>query len=120
MRAKKYNWDEMPEEAVTDSFSRQMVVGEKEMLCRLKLKPGCAVPTHSHEHEQISHVLKGRLRFLIDDEPVEIGPGETLLIPPCVPHSAEVVGDETVIDYDIFSPIRDDWLDRSDSYLRDE
>ena len=25
MRARKYSWDEMPEEAVTDSFSRKMV-----------------------------------------------------------------------------------------------
>ncbi len=120
MRAQKYSWDEMPEETVTDTLSRKMVVGEKEMLCRLKLKPGCVVPLHSHEHEQISHVIKGRLRFFIDDESVEIGPGETLLIPPHVPHSVEVVGDETAIDYDIFSPIREDWLDGSDNYLRDE
>ncbi len=120
MRAKRYNWNEMPEEAVTDTFSRKMVVGEKEMLCWLKLKPGCLVPMHSHENEQISHVIKGRLRFFIDDESVEIGPGETLLIPPNVPHAVEVVGDETAIDYDIFSPIREDWLDGSDNYLRDE
>ncbi len=120
MRAKKYHWNEIVEETVTTSFSRKMVVGEKEMLCWIKLKPGCRVPTHSHENEQISHVIKGKLRFVIDDEPVEIGPGETLLIPPNVPHSAEVVGDETVIDYDIFSPIRKDWLDGSDGYLRDK
>ncbi len=120
MRAKKYRWDEMPEEVVTDSLSRKMVVGEKEMLCWLRLKPGCLVPMHSHEHEQISHVIQGRLRFVVDEEAVEIGPGETLLIPPNVPHSAEVVGDETVLDYDIFSPVREDWLDGSDSYLREE
>jgi hypothetical protein len=28
------------------------------------------------------------------------------------------MGDETVIDYDIFSPIRRDWLEGTDDYLR--
>ena len=40
MRARKYSWDEMPEEVLNDTLSRKMVVGEKEMLCWLKLKPG--------------------------------------------------------------------------------
>jgi quercetin dioxygenase-like cupin family protein len=118
MPARKYNWDEMPAEQVTDTFNRKMIVGVNEMLCWLELKPGCAVPEHAHENEQISHVLKGRLRFVVDGKTFEIGPGESLLIPPNAPHSAEVLGDETVYDYDIFSPPRADWLDGSDDYLR--
>ncbi len=118
MPAKKFHWDEMPAEQVTDTFSRKMVVGQNEMLCWLELKPGCQVPDHKHENEQISHVLKGRLRFVVDGETIEVGPGEILLIPPGTSHSAEVMGEETVIDYDIFSQIRSDWLDGRDDYLR--
>ena len=54
----------------------------------------------------------------MDGETIEVGPGEILLIPPLAAHSAEVLGEETVLDYDIFSPIRSDWLDGSDDYLR--
>ena len=118
MRAAKFSWDDMPAEQVTEHFSRKMVVGENEMLCWLELRPGCRVPRHSHIHEQISHVLRGRLRFEVDGEAVEVGPGETLLIPSHVPHSAEVIGDDTVLDYDIFSPIRRDWVEGTDAYLR--
>ena len=118
MPAEKFTWDDMPAEQVTDTFSRKMVVGKNEMLRWLELKPGCKVPEHSHENEQISHVLKGRLRFVVDEETIEVGPGEILLIPPLAAHSAEVLGEETVLDYDIFSPIRSDWLDGSDDYLR--
>ena len=119
MEVKKFNWDEMPAEQVTEHFSRKMIVGENEMLCWLEIKPGAKVPRHSHIHEQISHVLQGRLRFIInDDEEIEIGPGESLLIPSNVPHEVDVVGDETVIDYDIFSPIRLDWIEGTDDYLR--
>lgn len=118
MRATKHVWSQMPAERVTDHFSRKMIVGENQMLCWLELKPGCLVPRHSHIHEQISHVLRGRLRFVVDGEEIEIGPGESLLIPPNVPHSAEVVGEETVLDYDLFSPIRRDWVEGTDDYLR--
>ena len=118
MKAQKFAWSEMPPEQVTDSFRRQMIVGENEMLCRLELAPGCLVPEHSHVSEQISHVLQGRLRFHIEGESIEIGPGESLLVPPNVPHAVEVVGEEPVIDFDIFSPIRRDWLDGTDDYLR--
>ena len=118
MRARKFAWSQMPAERVTDLFSRKMIVGANEMLCWLELRPGCKVPRHSHVHEQISYCIQGRLRFDIDGEMVEIGPGESLLIPPNVPHAVEVVGSETVIDYDIFSPIRRDWLEGTDGYLR--
>jgi len=118
MRAKKFGWETMPAERVNENFSRKMIVGENEMLCWLELKPGCKVPRHSHIHEQISHVIRGRLRFHIDGESIEVGPGESLLIPPNVPHEVEVVGKETVIDYDIFSPIRRDWVEGTDTYLR--
>lgn len=120
MRAQKFDWSDMPLEKVTDSFSRQMIVGENEMFCRLVLKPGCTVPRHSHIHEQISHVIKGKLLFDIDGEKIELGAGQSLLIPSNVPHSVEVIGDEETIDYDIFSPIRRDWIDGTDDYLRKE
>lgn len=119
MKTQKYDWSEMPEERVTEHFSRKMIWGENQMVCRLELKPGCAVPRHSHIHEQISHVLQGRIRFTLDEETIELGPGQILLIPSNVPHAAEVVGDEIAIDLDIFSPIRRDWIEGTDDYLRE-
>ena len=45
-----------------------------------------------------------------------LGLGEVLVIPPNVPHKAEAV--EDTLDVDVFSPPRQDWLDKSDDYLR--
>ena len=42
--------------------------------------------------------------------------GEVLTIPSNVPHKAEAVVD--TLDVDIFDPPRQDWLDKTDSYLR--
>ena len=44
--------------------------------------------------------------------------GETLHIPSNVEHSAEAL--EETFEIDAFSPIRTDWLDGSDAYLREE
>jgi quercetin dioxygenase-like cupin family protein len=80
------------------------------------MKRGCLVPEHSHHHEQISHVLSGTLRFVVEGNEVVVGAGELLLIPPHVPHSAEALEDSLAID--TFSPPREDWINKTDQYLR--
>lgn len=48
---------------------------------------------------------------------VDVHAGESLIIPPNVPHEALIIGD--VVATDTFSPPRQDWIDGDDSYLRD-
>jgi quercetin dioxygenase-like cupin family protein len=77
------------------------------------------VPKHSHENEQLTYILEGKLRFRLGEDEsqvVDVGAGEVLHLPSWLPHSAEAL--ETTLDVDIFSPPRQDWLDGSDSYLR--
>jgi len=42
--------------------------------------------------------------------------GEVLMIPPGLPHSAEALEDSVVAD--AFSPVRADWIEQRDAYLR--
>ncbi len=55
---------------------------------------------------------------MLDGEEVMVKAGETLRIPSNTEHSAEAL--EETDEIDSFSPIRSDWLDGSDSYLREE
>ena len=109
-------WHEMPVENMNPLFDRQYVVGNQVMVARISLKRGCIVPQHSHHHEQISHILSGAVRFLIDGREITLGVGELLLIPPHVPHS--VVALEDTIAIDTFTPPREDWINKTDQYLR--
>lgn len=114
-----YRWDAMPKEQVTDSLSRRLITGERMMLAHVYLDKGCIVPRHSHENEQITYILEGALRFWIgenEEEEVIVRAGEVLHIPSNVPHKAEAL--EDTVDVDIFSPPRQDWLDKTDDYLR--
>lgn len=113
---KHHKLNEVPVEHVTDLFSRQFFTGEKITMAFLTIKKGCVVPTHSHDSEQFSYVISGALHFKIGDEEVTVGAGELVEIPSHVPHSAVAVEDMTGID--VFSPIRADWRDGTDDYLR--
>ena len=114
-----YRWDDMPREPVTEQLSRRLITGDRMMLAHVYLKKGCIVPRHSHENEQITYILDGALQFWIGEdgeEEVTVRAGEVLHIPSNVPHKAEAL--EDTLDVDIFSPPRQDWLDKTDDYLR--
>ena len=95
---------------------RQAIHGEKMTVERFEILKGGIVPEHSHHHEQISMVEKGRLRFLLNGEEVIAGAGETVRIAPHLPHSVEALEDGSVVD--LFSPPREDWIRGDDAYLR--
>jgi quercetin dioxygenase-like cupin family protein len=115
-RISQYRWDDIASEKVTEMISRKIVTGEREMLAQIWLKKGAIVPTHSHESEQISYVLQGALKFTIRGEEFLVREGEVLHIPSMVPHQAEALDD--CFEMDVFSPIRQDWLDKTDDYFR--
>jgi len=71
---------------------------------------------HAHENEQVSFVLDGALKFKIDGREIIVRGGEVLQIPGTVPHEVEVLEDTLVVD--VFSPVRQDWIDKTDTYFR--
>jgi quercetin dioxygenase-like cupin family protein len=111
-----YRWDEIALDKITEMVSRKFVSGERETLAQIYLKRGAIVPMHSHESEQMTYVLQGALKFLVAGEEITLREGEVLHIPSRVPHQAEAL--EDTFELDIFSPIRQDWLDHTDDYLR--
>ena len=109
-------WEAVPLEAMSDVISRKIFTGEKAMVAQVFLKKDAVVPLHSHESEQITYILKGALKFELQDREVVVHEGEILHIPSWVPHRAIAL--EDTLDLDIFSPIRKDWLEKDDAYLR--
>jgi quercetin dioxygenase-like cupin family protein len=114
-----YRWDSMKKERVSDMLERRLITGDRMMLAHVYLKKGCIVPKHSHENEQLTYILEGALKFKIGEDGAEeivVSAGEVLHIPSNVPHMAEAL--EETLDVDVFSPPRQDWLDKKDDYLR--
>jgi quercetin dioxygenase-like cupin family protein len=74
-----------------------------------RLMPGHEPKPHSHPHEQIAYIISGTIRFFIGGQEHLIGPGGLVLIPSGVEHWGEVVGDEPVINLDVFTPRRPEY-----------
>jgi quercetin dioxygenase-like cupin family protein len=118
--ARLHNWEHIPYEKLNSSISRKLITGSNMMIAHIYLKKGGTVPLHSHHNEQITYVLDGALKFLLGEDQAEeiiVHAGEVLVIPPHLPHSAVAL--EDTLDVDVFNPPREDWLDGSDSYLRE-
>jgi quercetin dioxygenase-like cupin family protein len=109
-------WTDIPKEQLNETLARKIVTGEKAMLAQVFLVKGAVVPEHQHESEQLSYILEGALRFMLEGREIVVAAGEVLVIPSHAPHSAVAL--EDTLDLDIFSPIRQDWLDKTDDYLR--
>ncbi len=112
-----HRWDEIALEKVTEMISRKIVTGEREMLAQIYLKRGALVPVHSHASEQMTYVLQGALRFLVGREETIVREGEVLHIPSGVSHQIEAL--EDTLELDVFSPIRQDWVDPSEDPVED-
>ena len=116
MMLKHVAWKDVELEQLNPLLDRQMITGDKVMLARVLLKKGCVVPEHSHENEQVTYILEGALKFWIDGKEIVVHEGEVLCIPSNMPHKAEAMKD--TVDLDVFYPPRQDWLNKTDSYLR--
>jgi quercetin dioxygenase-like cupin family protein len=77
------------------------------MLCEIELKKDAVVPLHTHPHEQIGYLSRGRLLFRIGDEKRELREGDSWIVHSNVPHEVTALEDSIAID--IFSPPRDEY-----------
>jgi quercetin dioxygenase-like cupin family protein len=113
---KIYEWAEMELEELNSTASRKVIHTGRMTIARLTLKAGAVVERHHHENEQVTMLESGRLRFEFPDETVEIAGGQTLEIPPNLPHRVVALEDSQATD--LFAPVRADWLRGDDAYLR--
>jgi quercetin dioxygenase-like cupin family protein len=110
------SWQDLEWEELAEGLSRKIITGLNVMCAQVRLEKGVLVSEHAHHNEQISYVLQGAMKFGVPGEELIVRAGQVLVIPPNIPHRVEALEPSLVLD--TFSPIRQDWLDGTDSYLR--
>jgi quercetin dioxygenase-like cupin family protein len=113
---KIYSWTDIPIEQLNPLVTRQVIHTDRSTLARLHLSKGAIIPRHHHLNEQVCTVEAGLLRFFMDTETIDVPVGHTLQIPSDVPHRVEALEDSVALD--LFIPVREDWLQGNDAYLR--
>lgn len=111
-----HRWDAIPNEQITDAIARKYITADSVTVARFELKRGGVVPRHAHENEQVSCVLSGALAFRFGGQEIVARAGDVVQIPAWVEHEVAVLEDALVLD--VFSPVRDDWINKTDDYFR--
>jgi len=88
---------------------RLIAKGDKTMAMEVRFEKGAKGNLHSHPHEQLSRLLKGRMTFYLGDKQKEVTEGEMVLIPGGLEHG--VLAHEASLLLDVFSPVREDLLE---------
>jgi len=87
-----------------------LATGDKMMLVMIEMEEGAVVPWHSHYHEQIGFVLRGRVEFKTSNGTYVFDEGTAYLFRSNEPHEARNPGPGHVVVLEIFSPPREDFL----------
>jgi mannose-6-phosphate isomerase-like protein (cupin superfamily) len=106
------DWDQIDWKTVRKGVDRKAFTGDGVTLALHRLIPGQheSFP-HKHVNEQVIYIMDGVVDCYIGDECVRLGPGGLAVVPPNVMHSLKVIGDKPVMNLDVFTPARPDYVD---------
>lgn len=86
-------------EEVSDKMARVRVRGEKVFLIRVTAKKGAIIPPHAHRVEQLTVVLSGVLKMMVDGKAIVLTKNNVLVTPKDTTHKGEVLEDSEYLDF---------------------
>lgn len=99
--------DVKPIEMLPGLTRRTLVFGEKMMICEFDFDSNVTIPIHTHPHEQVGYVVRGKVRMTIGDQSYELATGDSYCAPSNIPHGAYTYEPTVIID--TFNPPREDY-----------
>ena len=93
-----------PEEGLT----RQVLAwNNRMMLVHHRMQAEWIGAKHSHSHEQLVYIIRGRLRVTVGENAFEVGAGGSFIVPGEVEHQASALEPSEVLD--VFTPFREEY-----------
>jgi quercetin dioxygenase-like cupin family protein len=93
-------WDEERNGPPTEEALRTKLERLGFRASRYVYPPGTFFPEHTHPIDKIDAVVSGRFRMTVEGSEVILEAGDCLAIPRGTVHSAEVLGDTSVVSLD--------------------
>ena len=92
-----------------EGVTRQVLADHPDlMLVSFCFDKGAVGKQHNHPHVQSTFVKSGRFAFTMEGETIEMGPGDSLVIPSMAMHGGVCLEAGELVD--CFTPRRDDFL----------
>jgi quercetin dioxygenase-like cupin family protein len=103
------NWDEMDWEPIREKMKKKVINPSGCTIQIAEIEKGHKPGPHRHIHEQVAYILQGECDFYVDGVPYHMIPGTILVVPPNAEHYIVATSDETVVNLDIFTPVRPEY-----------
>ena len=101
---------EVPMEDMAEGIQRQIMgYTPNLMMVKVYFEEGAEAASHSHPHQQVGHVLKGKFEVEIDREVKVLNAGDCFVVQENLTHRALCVEEGIILD--TFSPMREDFLE---------
>jgi unsaturated pyranuronate lyase len=84
---------------------KPLIKGEEMTFLEIRYAAGVGAPLHTHTHESIAYVVKGKVKSTVGSEAFIMGPGDACRHPKGVLHGLEALEDSLVVE--IKSPAPD-------------
>lgn len=112
--------DKMEWEELGGGVSRKFLGFDNQiMMVQVKFEKGALGAPHHHFHTQATYCAKGKFEFTIDGEKQVVNGGDGVYIEPNLLHDAVCLEEGILVD--VFSPVREDFLDGGEvSYFGDK
>ena len=107
-----FRFSEMPKETIWEGkLSRTAIRSDNAITTLNWHQPGTSrKPPHSHPFDQLVLILSGTFGLQVGEEELVLSAGTAVRIPANVPHTCWTIGNEVVLNIDVFAPAREDYL----------
>ena len=112
-----YHIEDLPLVPLTEKSKSRLLAGKNILVSFIENPPGCVFPLHSHPSEQVLIILEGGEEHICGDEKFLMKAGDVCIHPPNVEHGGTTKTGFKGID--IFSPPREDHLEKLRQALRE-
>ena len=88
-----------------DMLVKPLMKGDEMTFLEIHYAPGVGAPLHTHTHESIAYVVKGKVKSTVGSDEFIMGPGDVCRHPKGVLHGLEAIEESVVVE--IKSPAPD-------------
>src|SRR5262245_9809879 len=88
-----------------DMLVKPLIKGDEMTFLEIHYKAGVGAPLHTHAHESIAYVVKGKVKSTVGSDAFIMGPGDVCRHPKGVLHGLEAIEESVVVE--IKSPAPD-------------
>ena len=81
-----------------DMLVKPLIKGDEMTFLEIHYKAGVGAPLHTHTHESIAYVVRGKVKSTVGAEAFVMGPGDVCRHPKGVLHGLEAIEDSVVVE----------------------